>query len=82
MPEPRSVEWAEDCLQKHLPEMATENRETWWKYILCLDCARAYAAQVRQEEREACAKVAELELYDTHPQYWVCQRITAAIRAR
>ena len=83
MPEPRSLEeWADylasvgdnQGLDETIPSLYEAGKEA-----LC-----AYAAQVRQEEREACAKIAEdyQDVYDWTQRPHGKWGIAAAIRAR
>jgi hypothetical protein len=80
---PRIVEeWAKGCRGRTHPETTLPFT------ILCLDCARAYAAeqvaQARAEEREACAKLCEGEGVGETPDTWGwhSKDYARAIRAR
>ena len=86
MPNPTSLEaWAERCFQEHYGRHLIGDLTA---PMLCINCARAYAAQVRQEEREACAKLIEEgrdaagDTICTHEDYCEHDRIAAAIRGR
>ena len=46
----------------------------------CAPCLVAYAEQVRREERERCAKIAENYVQDTVPQFEAGEYIATLIR--
>ena len=87
MSNPRSLEeWADNCAeQEHLIAYGVTAKATGLN-LVCGDCAHAYSAQVRQEEREACAKIVEGEWAPESnalaPIYMMRQKIATALRAR
>jgi len=58
--------------------------ELTWENVICTEELEAFAALVREDEREACAKVCEAEADDGTEGEWdgCCHFLASAIRAR